>query len=179
MKQQYRVATGNHRTMMDAIAEIRGHIRSSLDGSAADELLARIPVPELSAALSAILQAEDGDAIGDACLVIRDCALLASSPGHDQFCAELLESGVIKHLEAHLFSDDHFTRARIVYTLGKIGSTESLPALHKAFTTYREGYGPAPRARPNRREHVARRGRMGTHRQRTGESRLPHALERY
>lgn len=123
---------------MDALEEIRGHIQSTLDASAADALLSRVPVPVLCAALATILEADDADAIGDACLVIRDCALLASGPIREEFQAGLLENGVITHLEANLFADNHFTRASIVYTLGKICSTGSLPVLLKAFAAYRD-----------------------------------------
>jgi len=132
------MATGEHRILMDAVEEIRRHIQSRLDGFAADEMLLRVPARELCAALSTILHVGDEAAIGDACLVIRDCALLASSPGTEEFRAELSESEVIKHLEATLFADNHVTRARVVYALGKICSTESLPVLHKAFATYRD-----------------------------------------
>ncbi len=123
---------------MDALEEIRGYIDSTLDGPAADALLERVPAPALCAALTIALQATDDAAISDTCLVIRHCALLASQPQCDDFSTHLLKSGVIAQLEGLVFADDCFIRAVVVYTLGKIGSTGSLPILQKAFAAYRD-----------------------------------------
>lgn len=123
---------------MDVLDEIRGYRDSTLDGDAADALLERVTVPVLCATLTHVLRANDADAISDACLVPRDCALLASSPRGDEFDAGLRESGALGQLEELLFADDHFIRAWVVYTLGKISATRSLPVLHKAFAAYRD-----------------------------------------
>lgn len=124
--------------MIDAIEQIRDHINSTLDSAAADALVARIPAPELCTALATLLRTDDAEAISDACLVIRDCALLASRPRRDAFATHLRASGVIAQLEGLVFDDDHFTQSRAIYTLGKIVSTESLPVLKTAFMTYRD-----------------------------------------
>jgi hypothetical protein len=123
---------------MDATEVIRDHINGTLDGVAANHLLTHVPIDELCAALAMFLRSDDQAAIRDACLIIRDGALMASNPEQGWFRAALREYGVVKQLEENLFTDNHFTRGVTVYTLGKIGSTESISALRLAFTTYRD-----------------------------------------
>ena len=123
---------------MNLIEKIRSYRLGVLDGSAAEGLLTTLPMPLLCATLSTILKAEDGPLIDDACLVIRDCALLTSSPDREAFQVGLAGSGIIQQLEANLLSHDHITRSTSVYTLGKLCSQPSLPALQTAFAAWRD-----------------------------------------
>jgi len=66
-------------------------------------------------------------------LFIRDVILLVPESISGDFRAQLFASPVTADLERLLFSDDYDDRHSAAYALGKIGSTNSIPALHQAF----------------------------------------------
>jgi hypothetical protein len=124
---------------MDAIEVIRGHSRGTLDSAAAAALLTRVRVDEMCAALASILGSNNEAAILDACLVIRDAATMA--PGHpnrDAFLDALRQWRIVGQVEDLLIRDNHVVRGAAIYTLGKIGAVESVPALLRALSVYRE-----------------------------------------
>lgn len=123
---------------MDATDLIRGHIHSTLDHKAATDLLTLVPLRSLCSTLASLLQAGDEAAIRDALLVIRDAVNMTQGARRGAFRVGLRRYGIIERIEECLFADSHFTRGAAVYTLGKINSTASIPALRRAFMAYRD-----------------------------------------
>lgn len=123
---------------MSTYDAIRNYYWGALDDAAATVLLAENGVGALCAALSTLLHADDEEAVRDACLVIRDGVMMARHPRREEFWVRLTESGIIARLEALLFADSSNMRDTAAYTLGKIGSRASLPALVDALTVYRD-----------------------------------------
>lgn len=94
-------------------------------------LLAR---PGLADALTAMLRTGEPGEVAAACLLVRDLVLLAPRHGLGaEFRDALPASPVVPALEALLETDAWSARADAVYTLGKTGSTGSLPALRRVF----------------------------------------------
>jgi hypothetical protein len=85
-------------------------------------------------ALVELLNSDNHARVGSACLFIRDLVLIASKhPSTIPFRDAFFESPIISALERMLLTDNYFMRRHCIYTLGKVGSTESVPALHHAF----------------------------------------------
>jgi rubredoxin len=50
----------------------------------------------------------------------------------------MVSAGVVAALEQNVFRRNHFVRDNAIYTLAKLGSVASVPALHRAFSRYRD-----------------------------------------
>jgi hypothetical protein len=84
-----------------------------------------------------LLKSEDPETVRLTCIFIRDLLLLG--PGHpdcQNFGQDYLESSIVKTLEKLIFSQNHFTRNQVVFTLGKTGSYRSIPILNQAFSKF-------------------------------------------
>jgi hypothetical protein len=97
-------------------------------------VLARSDSQSLIDGIVGLLHDPDHDLVGRACLFIRDLILVAPQHGiglafRDSFDA----SPIVSALEQLVLAPNHFIRQHTIYTLGKIGSTTSLPKLYLAF----------------------------------------------
>jgi hypothetical protein len=97
-------------------------------------LLGASETHDLIDALINLLRSGDHERVGSTCLFIRDLILIAPKhnlgiPFRDAYSA----SPLVPELERLVLADNHFIRRHAIYTLGKTGSTGSVPALHHAF----------------------------------------------
>jgi hypothetical protein len=88
----------------------------------------------LESAIIGLLLSEDATRIWHTCALIQGLVLLR--PPHDacrSFRESYPRSSVVGALEGLVTAPDHRIRSHAVYTLGKTGSTHSLPVLRHAF----------------------------------------------
>lgn len=87
-------------------------------------------------ALDALVRMATRPAVAAACLVVRDWLIVGPGRGLVVDADAVLRAPVIGRLEHLLSSDDYQIRQQVVYTLGKIGSRSSVPALLHAFAQW-------------------------------------------
>ncbi|GBE95167.1 HEAT repeat domain-containing protein [Nostoc cycadae] len=104
-----------------------------------DYMAAVVITPGAAETLIKILQYDDDEIMSYACLFIRDFVLSCS---RNETCKiswkTQLKPVIIPELERLIFTDNHFIRKQVIYTLGKICSYDSVPILLQAFYEYRE-----------------------------------------
>lgn len=88
--------------------------------------------------ITQMLEEPDEDVVNRTLVLVRDLVLRAPLDGISQSYRDSMESKVVPRLEILVENDNWFIRSEAIYTLGKIGSTGSLPVLHKAFWTLRD-----------------------------------------
>ena len=94
---------------------------------------------ELCNIINGLLRSEYFDKVGYTCGFIRDLVMFGrGNPDCERFVKDYLEYSIIETLEELLFSPYHHIRQLTIYTLGKICSYKSLPALNRAFTAFRD-----------------------------------------
>lgn len=101
------------------------------------QIINSISAVNLLKIINDLLKSGDDETVRLTCIFIRDLVLL--SPPHpdcENFGQDYLESSIITTLEELIFSPNHFTRSQVIYTLGKTGSSKSIPALNQAFSKF-------------------------------------------
>lgn len=98
-----------------------------------------VSLPDATETLIQLLKSEDLETLSATCLLIRDYVRLG---GQNQICQEKWDSqskwAIVPELERLVLSDNHFIRKKVIYTLGKICSYDSVPILLRAFHKLRD-----------------------------------------
>jgi hypothetical protein len=127
--------------MIIKMEPIATSILQYLDRLQDDEYFPRI-VNSISAVnllkiINELLKSGDDETVRLTCIFIRDLVLLGPPhPDCENFGKDYLESSIITTLEELIFSPNHFIREQVIYTLGKTGSSKSIPALNQAFSKF-------------------------------------------
>jgi hypothetical protein len=89
--------------------------------------------------INELLKSTDTEIVSSTCLLIRDLVLYSNQYLKGGTLSQKYEtSSVLKTVEQLLFSQNLWIRQAAVYTLGKTCSYGSIPALSKAFRTFRD-----------------------------------------
>lgn len=95
--------------------------------------------PELCNIINTLLQSEDNETVGLTRLFISDLVLFGKDhPECKEFIEKYPQSSIVKTLEQLVFSTNHFTCNKAIYTLGKTCSYNSVDALNQAFAALRD-----------------------------------------
>jgi hypothetical protein len=101
------------------------------------QIVNSISAVKLFKIIDELLKSGDDEIVQLTCIFIRDLVLLGPPhPDCENFGQDYLESSIITTLEELIFSPNHFTRAQVIYTLGKTGSYKSISALNQAFSKF-------------------------------------------
>lgn len=121
--------------IQDAILNYIDHLEDEAYFTA---LLGANETHELIQILVDLLRSEDAERVSFTCLFIRD--LLCIAPRYQlglAFRAAFFISALVLELERLVLAKHYSIRHEAIYTLGKTGSTRSIPALHRAFKLFR------------------------------------------
>jgi hypothetical protein len=89
--------------------------------------------------INELLNSTDTEIVSSTCLLIRDLVLYSNQYLKGETLSQKYEaSSILKTIEQLLFSQNRWIRKAAVYTLGKTFSYSSIPALSKAFRTFRD-----------------------------------------
>ncbi len=103
------------------------------------KIVTALPLPEICALICNLLRSARAETFEMTALFMRDIVMMGR---HNlncvPFCDNYPDSAIVTTLEELLFSDNHFTRVGVIYTLGKTCSYGSGAALSRAFELYRD-----------------------------------------
>jgi hypothetical protein len=103
------------------------------------EIVTALPLPDICAVICNLLRSDCNKTFDMTALFLRDTVIMGR---HNlncvPFCNLYPDSAIVTTLEELLFSDNHFTRVGVVYTLGKTCSYGSGAALSRACERYQD-----------------------------------------
>jgi hypothetical protein len=120
-------------------ALIRDYGDHHQDPSFIEDLFSGNNSEQLALAIRELLQEQDSEVIGITLFFVRDLVLTPGRDKHDTpFRVIVFETPILSTIEGLVNSPNYFVRGQAIYTLGKIGSTQSIPKLYQLFQQTKE-----------------------------------------
>jgi len=98
-----------------------------------DEVFQSVERTVIDRSIVELLCSGNAEDFTNTCLFIRDLVLLGPKPEECESLEQFCGPSVVSTLEDFTTAPNHHRRSQAIYTLGKIGSKSSLPALRRTF----------------------------------------------
>jgi hypothetical protein len=120
-------------------ALILDYLNHFKDPSFFDVLFSRYSRDQIGQAIIELLREQDQETTGTALFFIRDLCLTPSKDTqHAPYNVIIFGTPIISLIEEHMYSRNYSTRRQAIYTIGKIGSIQSVPKLYQLLEQTKE-----------------------------------------
>lgn len=125
--------------MSDFQNSVLNYYKHLMNREYVEGVLTSAPMEEIYQQLADMLLSGERENIFEACLFVQDVRLTIKGEVAEKFSDAVYDSPIINAFEhLTLNSPSHWVRRRVIYALGKIGATRSLPVLIDTFYKFWE-----------------------------------------